>query len=88
VHLLVDNTAGNVPAWFNEGLAEYYGAFAIEEDRKVHLGELIPYHLMTLREEKLLPLRKLFAVDHYSPEYNERDKRGIFYAQSWAWFIT
>ena len=62
VHLLMDNTAGNVPAWFNEGLAEYYSAFAIEEDRKVHLGELIPYHLMTLREEKLLPLRKLFAV--------------------------
>jgi tetratricopeptide (TPR) repeat protein len=84
VHLLIDNTAGNVPSWFNEGLAEYYGAFAIEEDRKVHLGELIPYHLMTLREEKFLPLRKLFAVDHYSPEYNERDKRGIFYAQSWA----
>ena len=84
VHLMVDNTVGNVPSWFNEGLAEYYGAFAIEEDRKVHLGELIPYHLMTLREEKLLPLRKLFAVDHYSPEYNERDKKGIFYAQSWA----
>jgi tetratricopeptide (TPR) repeat protein len=84
VHLMVDNTAGNVPAWFNEGLAEYYSTFFIEEDRKVHLGELIPYHLMTLREEKLLPLRKLFAVDNYSPEYNERDKRGIFYAQSWA----
>ncbi|HEX5705271.1 MAG TPA: tetratricopeptide repeat protein [Pyrinomonadaceae bacterium] len=84
VHLMVDNTVGNVPAWFNEGLAEYYSTFAIEEDRKVHLGELIPYHLMTLREEKLLPLRKLFAVDHYSPEYNEKDKKGIFYAQSWA----
>jgi tetratricopeptide (TPR) repeat protein len=84
VHLMVDNTAGNVPAWFNEGLAEYYSTFAIEEDRKVHLGELIPYHLLALRDEKLLPLRRLFAVDHYSPEYNERNKRGIFYAQSWA----
>lgn len=83
-HLMIDNTVGNVPAWFNEGLAEYYSTFAIEEDRKVHLGELIPYHLMTLREEKLLPLRKLFAVDLYSPEYNEKDKKGIFYAQSWA----
>ena len=84
VHLMIDNTVGNVPAWFNEGLAEYYSTFAIEEDRKVHLGEPIAYHLMTLREEKLMPLRKLFAVDHYSPEYNEKDKRGIFYAQSWA----
>ena len=84
VHLMVDNTVGNVPAWFNEGLAEYYSTFSIEEDRKVHLGELIPYHLLTLREEKLLPLRKLFAVDYYSPEYNEQNKKGIFYAQSWA----
>ena len=84
VHVLVDNTSGNVPAWFNEGLAEYYSAFAIEEDRKVHLGELIPYHLQALREGKLYPLRTLFAVDHYSPEYNEGSKKGMFYAESWA----
>jgi tetratricopeptide (TPR) repeat protein len=83
-HLLVDNTSGNVPAWFNEGLAEYYSSFDIEEDRKAHLGELIPYHLETLRSEKLLPLRTLFAVDHYSPYYNESGKRGVFYAESWA----
>jgi len=84
VHLLVDNAMGNVPVWFNEGLAEYYSSFDIEEDRKVHLGELIPYHLQTLREEKLLPLRTLFAVDPYSPYYNEGSKRGAFYAESWA----
>jgi tetratricopeptide (TPR) repeat protein len=84
VHLLVENTSGNMPSWFNEGLAEYYSAFNIEEDRKVHLGDLIPYHLETLREGKLYPLRSLFAVDHYSPEYNEGSKRGMFYAESWA----
>jgi tetratricopeptide (TPR) repeat protein len=84
VHLLVNNTSGNVPTWFNEGLAEYYSSFDIEEDRKAHLGELIPYHLEALRQEKLLPLRTLFAVDHYSPYYNESGKRGIFYAESWA----
>jgi tetratricopeptide (TPR) repeat protein len=84
VHLLVENTSGNMPSWFNEGLAEYYSAFSIEEDRKVHLGDLIPYHLQTLRDGKLYPLRSLFAVDHYSPEYNEGSKRGMFYAESWA----
>ena len=84
VHLLMDNTAGNVPVWFNEGLAEYYSTFEIEDDRKVHLGELIGYHLQTLREERMLPLRRLFEVDHYSPEYNEGSKRGMFYAESWA----
>lgn len=84
VHLLIDNTSGNVPTWFNEGLAEYYSTFTIEEDRKVHLGELIPYHLLTLREDKLYPLRRLFGVNRYSPEYNEGSKRGMFYAESWA----
>lgn len=84
VHLLVDNISGNMPSWFNEGLAEYYSSFDIEEDRKAHLGDLIPYHLETLRHEKLLPLRTLFAVDHYSPHYNESGKRGVFYAESWA----
>lgn len=84
VHLLIDNTSGNVPAWFDEGLAEYYSSFSIEEDRKAHLGELIAYHLQTLREEKQLPLRTLFAVDHSSPYYNESGKRGAFYAESWA----
>jgi tetratricopeptide (TPR) repeat protein len=84
VHLLLDNTSGSVPTWFNEGLAEYYSAFNIEEDRKVHLGDLIPYHLETLRAGKLYPMRQLFAVDNYSPEYNEGSKRGMFYAESWA----
>lgn len=84
VHLLMDNTAGSVPLWFNEGLAEYYSTFSVEEGRKVHLGELIPYHLQTLHDGKLYPLHTLFAVDHYSPEYNEGSKRGMFYAESWA----
>jgi tetratricopeptide (TPR) repeat protein len=78
------NTAGNVPAWFNEGLAEYYSAFLIEDDRKVHVGALIPNHLRTLRQGKLYPLRTLLAVNHDSPEYDERTKSGMFYAQSWA----
>lgn len=84
VHFMLVNTAGNVPAWFNEGLAEYYSAFHIEDDRKVHVGALIPNHLRTLRQGKLLPLRTLFAVNHDSPEYDERNKSGMFYAQSWA----
>jgi len=30
-----------------------------------------------------MPLQTLFAVSHDSPQYNERDQQGIFYAQSW-----
>ncbi|HEY0169754.1 MAG TPA: tetratricopeptide repeat protein [Pyrinomonadaceae bacterium] len=86
VHLLVNNSLGkgSVPAWFNEGLAEYYSTFAIEEDRKVHLGKFVDYHLYRLREQKMLPLSQLFAVDHHSLERNRHDVRSLFYAQSWA----
>jgi len=83
-HLLVENINGNVPTWFNEGLAEYYSTFSITDDQKVVLGRPITNHVLRLRENKMLPLRTLFQVDHKSPYYNERDKQSIFYAESWA----
>jgi tetratricopeptide (TPR) repeat protein len=83
-HLLVKNTSGNVPTWFNEGLAEYYSTFSISDDQKVVMGRPIANHVYLLRENKMLPLRTLFQVDQKSPYYNERDKQSIFYAESWA----
>ncbi|HWS86374.1 MAG TPA: tetratricopeptide repeat protein [Pyrinomonadaceae bacterium] len=85
-HLLVNNSLGPgaAPAWFNEGLAEYYSTFAVEDDRKVHLGRLIDHHIYLLREQKMIPLAQLFAVTHYSLERNRHDVRSLFYAQSWA----
>ena len=83
-HLLVKNTSGNVPIWFNEGLAEYYSTFSITDDQKVVMGRPIASHVFLLREKKMLPLRTLFQVDQKSPYYNESDKQSIFYAESWA----
>ena len=83
-HLLLRNTSGNVPTWFNEGLAEYYSNFSITSDQKVVVGRPIVSHVYRLRENKMLPLRTLFQVDPKSPYYNERDKQSIFYAESWA----
>lgn len=84
VHLLLHNTIRNVPPWFDEGLAEYYSTFAVEEQgRKVVLGRVIPSHLDVLRKT-LIPLKTLLAVDRKSAYYNEREKTGIYYAQSWA----
>src|SRR5712671_4181003 len=85
VHLLVENTmGGTVPLWFNEGLAEYYSTFDINDyNRKIILGDLVRNHVLYLREQKLLPLRTLFAVDYKSPYYNEGNKMNIFYAESW-----
>ena len=83
-HLLVENTFANAPVWFNEGLAEYYSTFSITDDQKFRLGSPISNHVFLLRDSKMLPLRTLFEVDHKSPHYNEKNKQGIFYAESWA----
>lgn len=84
VHLFVQNNVPHAPLWFNEGLAEYYSSFEVSDgDRKVLLGKPIARHVFRLREQ-FIPLRTLFAVDHSSPLYNERDKSSIFYAESWA----
>ncbi len=83
-HLMINNTIGSAPSWFNEGLAEYYSTFSITDDQRVVLGKPIASHVLLLRQNRMLPLRTLFQVDHKSPYYNERDKQSIFYAQSWA----
>lgn len=84
VHFIIETNFGklDVPAWFNEGLAEYYSTFQIEEDQKVKLGYPDSNHLALLAESKLIPLSELFAN---SPRnYGGGHGRSIFYAQSWA----
>ena len=83
VHFIVDNNLGDPPTWFNEGLAEYYSTFEIENDREVLLGKQIVNHILLLRE-KFMRLEDLLRVTRRSPVYNEREKKGVFYAQSWA----
>ena len=36
-----------------------------------------------LAQKPLMPLKELFAVTRDSPEYNEREHQGVFYAESW-----
>jgi tetratricopeptide (TPR) repeat protein len=85
-HLLVNNSLGPgaAPPWFNEGLAEYYSTFAIEDDRKVYLGRLVGHHLRLLREQRLIPLAQLFAITQQSLHRDRHDARSLFYAESWA----
>ena len=84
-HLIIANVARNIPAWLNEGLAEYYSTYEVGRDGKEALiGRAIPSHLIRLNDTTLLPLKELLAVTHDSPLYNEGDRRSVFYAQSWA----
>ena len=85
-HLVISNLTHNLPAWLNEGLAEYYSTYESRRGgREALLGNPIDGHLLRLAEATtLLPLEELLRVTRSSPLYNEGDRRSIFYAQSWA----
>jgi len=82
-HLLLSKAAEWMPLWLNEGLAEFYENTDIRE-ADVALGQPSPGNLELLRENRVLPLPTLFAVDNSSPYYHEENKGSIFYAESWA----
>lgn len=85
-HFLVDNSLGrsSIPPWFNEGIAEYYEQFRIENDQKITLGGLNNEHLYLLSQNKLIPFDSFFGVDYYSLQRQTKQSAGLFYAQSWA----
>ena len=84
-HFILSNNLPNAPLWLDEGLAEYYSAFEPRhEGREVLLGRAVGRHVLALRKAAPMPLQKLFDINHKSPEYNEANKAGLFYAQSWA----
>jgi tetratricopeptide (TPR) repeat protein len=82
-HFLIANTIGVVPPWLNEGLAEFYQMYQDDGGRAAIIRPSFG-HLRLLQRTPLMPLSELLAVDQDSPHYNEGDRRGIFYAQSWA----
>lgn len=86
VHFIVDTNIGKsgVPAWFNEGLAEYYSTFVMEEDIKAKLGVADGDHLNLLQQNKLLPLDSFFNTSNSALKGHGSGTRSIFYAQAWA----
>jgi tetratricopeptide (TPR) repeat protein len=82
-HLLNSYTPRQWPIWLKEGVAEVYSTFDVKK-KEVTLGTPVVNHVRLLRENKFIPLMALFGVGVDSPIYNEREKQGIFYAESWA----
>jgi tetratricopeptide (TPR) repeat protein len=86
VHFMVNMNFGksDIPAWFNEGLAEYYQTFSIEKDQEVKLGMFQQGHIDLLSQSKLMPLDTLFRISNFQLHQQGNHSRSIFYAQSWA----
>ncbi len=83
LHRLLSRSDKPVPVWFNEGVAEFYST-ATTESTKGQIGKVVPGHLNVLADRGLMPLEVLFSVSHDSPEYNEKNRQSVFYAESWA----
>ena len=83
VHLHVKDNIPNAPLWLNEGLAELYESLQFSGS-DVLIGTPKPHYLFLLRNLEMLPLKTLLSIGTDSPHYNERDKQGIFYGESWA----
>ena len=82
-HLLMRHNDVFWPMWLKEGMAEIYGTFEVTGSHGARIGRPLAHHLRLLAHEPLLPLKQLLEVTHESPEYNEREHQGIFYAESW-----
>ena len=83
LHYVLSTNQAELPLWMNEGLAELYSTFDVE-DGVASIGYPVGNHIVWLRNHPLIPLADLIAMDHDSPDYNEGLRRGVFYAQSWA----
>ena len=82
-HSIVHQNFPALPTWLDEGIADFYGATQIRADQ-VFIGRVPRGRLQKLRSSVRLPMETLLTVTHDSPHYQEGEKTGIFYAQSWA----
>jgi tetratricopeptide (TPR) repeat protein len=83
VHLHLRDSVPGIPLWLNEGLAEFYGSLQFSSGQAL-LGAPISPYIRLLRNREMLPLTTLFSIGSNSPHYNEQEKSGIFYGESWA----
>jgi tetratricopeptide (TPR) repeat protein len=83
MHLLVRHSGLKMPVWLNEGFADVYSTLK-PVGGQILLGSVPGGRAYVLSQEKWMPLAALLNVGPDSPEYNEKNRASIFYAQSWA----
>jgi tetratricopeptide (TPR) repeat protein len=77
-HTILHLNSHWLPAWLDEGMAEFYG-YTRFEGHKIYLGAPT-VRVRILRGRQPDPIEKIISVNHGSPIYNSE----FFYAESWA----
>jgi Flp pilus assembly protein TadD len=82
-HLVFEHGGYSLPPWLNEGFAEFFSTLRPAGD-DTDIGEILPSRLQEMGYEAWVPLEIILAVDQHSPYYNEKQRAGSFYNESWA----
>jgi tetratricopeptide (TPR) repeat protein len=82
MHLLVRHSGLKLPVWLNEGLAEVHSTLRPLAG-KMLLGDIPKGRTYALQSLKWYPTSVLVGINHDSAEFNEKDRTGLFYSQSW-----
>lgn len=82
-HLLFRRNERIWPMWLKEGMADIYSTFEVTGERGARIAKPMDPYLRLLKNQPMMPFQRLFDTTRESPEYNERSRQGMFYAQSW-----
>lgn len=85
-HQLNDKLLGahGVEAWYEEGVAEYFGAgFLTQAGRRVELGRVDAYRLAAFQESVRGSAGRVIPLDRFV-RMERAELSGEFYAQAWA----
>jgi tetratricopeptide (TPR) repeat protein len=83
-HRLVNTNLHRVPVWLNEGLADFYSTFELNDDGKAIIGRAVPWRMQTLSSRSMPPLRRLLNGESAAQLFKNAYDTEMFYAQSWA----
>lgn len=81
-HLLTARQFRDAPLWAHEGVAEVFSTFEAVGDQ-FDIGVAVTNHVRYLQKEPPAPIGRLLGIDHDTPDYNEKERAGKFYATSW-----
>lgn len=82
MHLVLDRSQ-STPAWFRDGLAEYYRTFVVDGS-DMFIGRAGETQIEFLRVYSFMPFEKLFALDRAQVEALPEHERVLFATQAWA----
>ncbi|MBP7149016.1 MAG: hypothetical protein KBD01_15910 [Acidobacteria bacterium] len=81
IHLVL-GLGESYPAWFREGLAEYYRSFGMTGST-VLIGRPLRHHLVQLRRYTMMPVAELLALKDETLGSLPPNARAMFTAESW-----